>query len=142
MINGIQTFEHISSSEVKTLSTRLEDLGLTCLSMSGKDASSIIYKLLIISKATEKEDRLDVFLARRCSCVGILFELGAWRCTFSEPRRSHVVHLKVDLPLPLLIRTRNKPGKMNLEPENGPLEDTFPLQPSGFPGSTWVSSRA
>ena len=23
-------------------------------------------------------------------------------------------------------------GKINMEPENGPLEDYFPLQPSGF----------
>ena len=24
------------------------------------------------------------------------------------------------------------PGKINMEPENGTLEDFFPLQPSGF----------
>ena len=24
------------------------------------------------------------------------------------------------------------PGKINMEPENGPLEDYFPLQPHGF----------
>ena len=35
------------------------------------------------------------------------------------------------------------PGKINMEPENGPLEDYFPLQlqPSCFQVLWWVSSR-
>ena len=31
-----------------------------------------------------------------------------------------------------LHRNMHTPGKINLEPEQGPLEDDFPLQPSGF----------
>ena len=33
------------------------------------------------------------------------------------------------------------PGKINMEPENGPLEDYFPLQPGGSSVSMLASSR-
>ena len=32
------------------------------------------------------------------------------------------------------------PGKINMEPENGPVEDDSPLEPSGFQVSCYISS--
>ena len=39
------------------------------------------------------------------------------------------------------LTCRCTPGKINMEPENGPLEDYFPLQPGGSSVSMLASSR-
>ena len=43
------------------------------------------------------------------------FPIGTTKCLEMRPEHPYIT-----------------PGTINLEPENGPLEDYFPLQPSGF----------